>query len=640
MKIATKFRLNSIFSFCIIILVSSLFFFTYQQTKNALAVNRIAHKVTQEVIEINRMTAAYLYDSSENSRMLWMSGHDSLSERIRELKKMFAGPDISGKERHLLYSIEHSNNKLHFIFSQLSSISTKQKDTEPEDLKLIRLRKLLADNLLLKANKLSQDVEKLNELILGNMFNNNRMIGMFALVSISIFTLMILAYSFFGSKNVTTPIDKLSRGTRVIGEGNLDHHIDIDSDDEVGELSGAFNKMTENLKTIMVARDELIKEIEKFKFISDNANNAHFLVDRDAKFHYVNQTSCRMLGYSEDELLKLGVPDVDIEYGLERYQALFELIQKEAVPPVETVNRRKDGTTFPSEITVTGYQIEGKPYMFAVLRDITERRINEKALQNAKEDIEAWNRELEKRVKEKTEELERSQAQLIQSEKLSAMGHMAGGLAHELNSPLAGLLPMLEHYRNNAEKDSREYKEFSLMYKASEYMAKIVRDFGSFSRESKGEYTKLDLNEVIDDTVGFSASRIKQKSIQMIREYEDALPGIMGERTELQQVILNIITNALDAMPDRGTFMIKTGISKDDHVMMEFSDNGTGIEKENLDKIFDPFFTTKRPGKGTGLGLSVSYKIIEKHGGNISVESEPGKGTKFTILLPAVTAHS
>ena len=262
-------------------------------------------------------------------------------------------------------------------------------------------------------------------------------------------------------------------------------------------------------------------------------------------------------------------------------------------------------------------------------------------LSKAKEEIETWNRELEKRVSEKSEELLKSQAQLIQSEKLAAMGEMAGGLAHELNSPLAGLLPMIEEYKNEEEKDSKRYKELSIMFDACEYMAKIVRDFTSFSRESKGELSEFNLNDIIDNTLGFSASRLKQKSIHLIKEYENKLPKVRGEKTELQQVILNMITNALDALPDGGELKIRTAFAQDNNnVIMEFIDKGTGIEKEYLDKLFDPFYTTKRPGKGTGLGLSISYKIIKKHGGNILVESEPGKETKFTIYLPAVKSNN
>jgi two-component system NtrC family sensor kinase len=261
----------------------------------------------------------------------------------------------------------------------------------------------------------------------------------------------------------------------------------------------------------------------------------------------------------------------------------------------------------------------------------------EEELRKAKDEIEAWNRELETRVQEKSEELIKSQAQLIQSEKRSAMGQIAGGLAHELNSPLAGLLPLIEKYRDKAEKGSEAYHELDLMLNASRHMAKIVRDFGFFSMESKGEFAELSLNRAIDDTLNFSAGRLMQKGIQIIKEYEDNLPMINGNKTELQQVVLNMVTNAHDAMSDGGKFIIKTGTSEDrSKVTMEFIDNGIGIEKEGLDNIFDPFFGTKGQGKGVGLGLSLSYGIIKKHGGDISVESEPGEGTRFTVFLPAV----
>jgi len=268
---------------------------------------------------------------------------------------------------------------------------------------------------------------------------------------------------------------------------------------------------------------------------------------------------------------------------------------------------------------------------------IMERKRAEDSLKNAKEEIEAWNKKLEKRVKEKTNELLNAQAQLIQSEKLSAMGQMAGGLAHELNSPLGGLLPMIENYKDIAKEGSKDYRELSLMLKACTHMAKIVKDFGSLSRESSGKFYELSLNSVIEDTLSFSSGRLKQKGIQLIKEYEDNLPNIQGEQTELQQVVLNMITNACDATPKGGKFIIKTHFSKEsDDSIIEFIDNGTGIKKEYLKKIFDPFYTTKRPGKGTGLGLSVSYKIIEKHGGKITVKSEPGKGTNLSIYLPVV----
>lgn len=267
-----------------------------------------------------------------------------------------------------------------------------------------------------------------------------------------------------------------------------------------------------------------------------------------------------------------------------------------------------------------------------------ERRQYEKKLKEAKKEISEWNKELEMRVREKTEELLKSEAQLIQAEKLSSLGQLAAGAAHELNSPLTGLISMTRNYRDNAEKDSEEYRHFSLMYKACEYMAKIVNDFKTFSSKSKGDHTECNLTEIIESSLSLVTNELKLKNIQLNKELADELPDVKGDKTELQQVVLNIITNAVDAMTDNGRLIIRTGISRDDNsVMIEFIDNGCGIRKKYINKVFEPFFTTKAHGKGTGLGLSVSYAIINNHGGKITVESEIGKETKFTVSLPVVT---
>ena len=265
-----------------------------------------------------------------------------------------------------------------------------------------------------------------------------------------------------------------------------------------------------------------------------------------------------------------------------------------------------------------------------------ERRQYEDALRKAKQEIEKWNEALEKRVRGKTMELMKSQARLLQSEKLSVMGQMAAGLAHELNSPLAGLLPLIEKYRDRAGNGSGKYRELSMMLKASEHMAKIIRDFGSFSREPGLEFEGISINDVIDDTLSFSSGRLNQSRVEIVKEYSQGLPVIYGDKTGLQQVVLNMMSNARDAMPDGGKLIIRTGVSSDNTlIIMEFIDSGLGIKNDYINKIFDPFFTTKKTGEGVGLGLSVSNVIVNNHGGDISVESVKGKGTKFAVSLPA-----
>ncbi len=265
----------------------------------------------------------------------------------------------------------------------------------------------------------------------------------------------------------------------------------------------------------------------------------------------------------------------------------------------------------------------------SLLRTITNQA--EIALKNAR----LYN-ELEKRVEEKTQELRAFQTQLIQSEKLSAIGELAAGLAHELNSPLAGLLSLIKKYRTEADKDSKQYRHMTLMFNACEHMDKIIQDFNAFSRKSKGEISEVNLHEVIESTLSLTVSKLKEKDIQLTKKYTDGQPVIKGNKNELQQVFLNIIMNAIDAMDKKGTLVIETGISGDGKKFtIKIVDNGCGINKENIGRIFDPFFTTKAYGKGVGLGLSVSYGIIKDYGGEIEVESEPGKGSEFTLFFPA-----
>jgi signal transduction histidine kinase len=242
-------------------------------------------------------------------------------------------------------------------------------------------------------------------------------------------------------------------------------------------------------------------------------------------------------------------------------------------------------------------------------------------------------------LEEQISERRKTQSQLIQAEKFSAIGQLGSGLAHELNSPLDGLLTMLRIRRDKACDD--EHKKLSIMVDAAEHMAKIIRDFGSFSGKSSGKFSKIDTKDVIESTLSFSGIHLLKHDIKITRDYDNNHLDILGDKSQLQQVVLNIFTNARDAMPHGGEFVIRTRNSENGgKVIMEFIDTGVGIKEEDLPRIFDTFFTTKEQGKGIGLGLSISYGIIKSHNGEILVESPPngqtGKGTKFTISLPAL----
>jgi signal transduction histidine kinase len=297
--------------------------------------------------------------------------------------------------------------------------------------------------------------------------------------------------------------------------------------------------------------------------------------------------------------------------------------------------------------------------------------------------IRAANVSLEKRVKERTSELstalkqlKESEAQLIQSEKLSSLGQMVAGVAHEINTPLAyvknslgsvseklgeigcavdetdRLLALLkagasanpeelnQQFGSVTERISRLKKqkvlpELQSLIEDGEYgttqMSEIVGNLKDFSRLDRSKATQFDLNDGLNSTLGMAKHQLKSATVE---KHLGEIPAVFCSPSQINQVFLNLINNAVEAL-DRGRGKIVIRSRKHaDGVAVDFQDNGSGIPSDVLPKIFDPFFTTKDIGKGTGLGLSISYKIIRQHGGRIDVESKPGQGTRFTVILP------
>ncbi|MBU0469249.1 MAG: HAMP domain-containing protein [Candidatus Omnitrophica bacterium] len=238
-------------------------------------------------------------------------------------------------------------------------------------------------------------------------------------------------------------------------------------------------------------------------------------------------------------------------------------------------------------------------------------------------------------------EIKKTQSKLIQTEKLSSLGMLASGVAHEINNPLAGVLTLLRLRKKKLSKETEDYLDYLDMIAACEHIATIVTDLLSFSRDSKIIFTKLNINDAIDSSLNFILYQLIKSKIKVNKYLDPFLPFINGDKGKLQQVVVNLLSNAKDAMPDGGEITIITKVSSSGkNVLLEIADTGSGIKKENLAKIFDPFFTTKEIGKGTGLGLAVTNGIVDKHNGKIFIESELGFGTKFIIAFPILTTES
>ena len=243
--------------------------------------------------------------------------------------------------------------------------------------------------------------------------------------------------------------------------------------------------------------------------------------------------------------------------------------------------------------------------------------------------------ELEKTV----DTLKATQAQLIQSEKLSAVGQFVAGVAHELNNPLTSVIGFSE-LLSQSETNEKIRPHLQLIAKSAHRCHKIVQSLLSFSRQHAPERRLIELGAVVDDVLEIMAYDLRTSNVEIVRDIPDGLPRILGDPHQLQQVFVNILGNARQALePFRrdGQIVIRARLAGG-LVHLEFKDNGPGIRPENVSRIFDPFFTTKPVGKGTGLGLSLSYGLIQEHGGKIRVQSEPGSGATFIIELPIAVA--
>jgi len=223
--------------------------------------------------------------------------------------------------------------------------------------------------------------------------------------------------------------------------------------------------------------------------------------------------------------------------------------------------------------------------------------------------------------------------QLQQSDKLSSIGLLAAGVAHEVNTPLAGISSYSQMLMQQIPDTDPRHKLLEKIHRQTSRASSIVNNLLNFSRVTEARYSPVDLNRVIDDTIQLLEAQLRNTEIEVSRSYADGLPPAFGDGPKLQQVLMNLILNARDAMPHGGRLEISTEADEDSAVI-EVRDTGLGIAPEHLAKIYDPFFTTKQIGKGTGLGLAVSYGIIRDHGGHIDVESKLGEGTRFQITLP------
>ncbi len=488
-------------------------------------------------------------------------------------------------------------------------------------------------------------------------------------VSIGIACSLILVVAYFAAGIYFSTIDSiqsLACASRAFAGGNLRERVHLGTRDELGQVGDSFNEMADEFGALLEGRRQTEEALNQFKSTLDQTHDCVFMFAPETlKFIYANRGAAAQVGYSIEELLQLTPLDIKTEFTQESFRQLLEpmLSGRQAAVTFETTHRHKDGHAIPVEVALQYIHHDGAEARFiAIVRDVTERKRAEGELSKRYKELKVLN-----------DKLQEVHSQLLQSEKMASIGQLAAGVAHEINNPIGYVysnLGTLEKYVQDLFSMVASYEQAegaiadevmrnrlkavrkkldidfikedlrALMEESVDGITrvkKIVQNLKDFSHvDAADEWHFSDVHKGIDSTLNIVNNEIKYKA-SVIKEY-GALPEVECLSSQLNQVFMNLLVNAVHAIEERGTITIRTGHQGED-VWVEIADTGKGIPPENLPKIFDPFFTTKPIGKGTGLGLSLSYGIIQKHHGRIDVQSEVGIGTRFKVWLPVNQPH-
>ena len=436
------------------------------------------------------------------------------------------------------------------------------------------------------------------------------------------------------SRRLTRPLRGLASAAHEIAGGNWGRRVPVDGPAEARTMAEAFNHMTVTLShwheeaTSQAAR--LRESNERFRSVTDSAHDAIISVDSGGEIVFWNLRAQAVFGYDEGEAA--GMPFTRLMSQSDRTRhadQIAHLWTTESPWMGRTVELRmvsRDGREVPVELSLSRWTAASHDFYTVFVHDITER-------------------------KETAEALRQREDELRHAQKMEAVGRLAGGIAHDFNNLLTGILGYADLILEGLPSGSRIRNDVEGIRKAGRSAAALTRELLAFSRKQVVQPVVLDLNVVVRETEGL-LRRLIGADTMLVLQLGETVKSVKADRSQIEQVLLNLATNARDAMPDGGTLTIRTDNATSDeatwrrevpltgpHVILAVSDTGHGMTSEVRSHIFEPFYTTKEQGKGTGLGLATVYGIVTQAGGNIIVDSEPGQGSTLIVCLPAVEAE-
>jgi PAS domain S-box-containing protein len=389
-----------------------------------------------------------------------------------------------------------------------------------------------------------------------------------------------------------------------------------------------FVAMVDDITERKQAEERLMKSERRFRSILDQAADIIMVHDLHGRLLDVNQQACRILGYSKEELLTMNVSEIDPEAIASGKAQLWDVIAEGERFTFESRQKRKDGSMLPVEVTIGPIEVGEETLVLDIVRDITER-------------------------KRAAEEKQKMESQLRHTQKLEAVGTLAGGIAHDFNNILSSIIGYTEMVMDSIEESSSSRYDLDQVLTAANRAKDLVRQILSFSRLGEDQLMRpIDMSLIVEEALKLLRASLP-RTIEIRQNIHKVT--VVADATQIHQVVVNLCTNAAHAMEEMGILDVSlqevrlkaqdlaelsiADLSPGKYLKLSVKDTGMGMSSDTMQRIFDPYFTTKEVGKGTGLGLAVVHGIVKRHGGEILVKSEVGRGTAFDVFIPVVESN-
>jgi PAS domain S-box-containing protein len=655
MKIKKGIKIVTIFTLLVIMIFGLMLVSLISDIENSQEEMIVSQEIKNGIFELNLLTYDYLIFNKEHAIVQWNSKYNSLKDLIEQ-------EHFEDKEKQLiLEQISTDYDNLDIIFTKIVKIDENNTTTETGSVGDHELKNSLTNQLIISSLNIVSGASRLTEIsILQVKSSENKVYLIFSIVSASIIAIFSLNLFLF-NRYFIDPITRLNNDTKIIGSGDLDHKVGMKLDNEIGDLSMAFDSMVRNLKEITSSRDELYREIinrkkaeEEFHLAFEQSGIGMGLVSPEGRWIRVNPELCNITGYTGSEMLEMDFQTITHPADLELDMKYVGSMLKGSIIKYQRKKRyiRKDKGIIWVKVTVSIVKDEArKPlYFISQIEDITkseetentirkmnlELRTSQVSLLNILEDVNEKSDELKRIAVELKASKERAEdADRLKSAFLATM-------SHELRTPLNSIIGftciILDGLSGPINDEQK--KQLNMVYNSAKHLLSLIQDILDVSKIESGQLkiniSRFKIHTAIEGVIQSVKPLANSKGVSLCVKYDTQAEEIESDPRRVEQILLNLLSNAIK-FTEKGEVKVECHII-DGQVITRITDTGIGIKPEHMDRLFKPFIQIddglSRRYEGTGLGLSICKKLIEMLGGSINARSEYGKGSVFTFTLP------